>query len=783
MMQLHKLRLVLAPPGSTREQVFLAGRRAYKAVQRMFSYSWEAYCFQRFKHSRRAVYLSHLDELRTPATLDKVSIVLPVYNGADYVTEALDSILAQTFTNFELIAVDDGSTDTTLQILDDYATRDSRMRVIHQTNQRLPNALNTGFRAATAEFLTWVSADNRLKPDFLSRMVDSLRRHAEWDAVYANVDIIGDDGGLLLNSEWYNGYQKPIGSGHVHLPRDLSELNVVANNYVGAAFMYRRRVYFLLGDYSPHRFGTEDYDYWMRVNGLLNLHHTDFPEQVYEYRFHATSLTSRDEELGITRSREGLMVFEDARRDFYNNPLAWLIADDADPRAQACVGQIREWAAAASHVLLDPAHFDLNQMSRLWSPLVAVKVTVNPFEAVPDPAWPANAYKVLVAASRLSLPRSVDPAWDLCITIPYEEAALPSLSIPRQGWLGVLDVRTLCTVIDVRVKSSHLARLETEVFNPSPSSCKISVVICTYHRVAQLADAIHSVAEQTFSADDYEVVIVNNDPADTSVSEVVASLRESHFSDAPERLRLVMCPYKGLSCARNAGISEARGEIVCFLDDDAVASSDWLEKIWKAFEQFPEAGVTGGTILLNPPTPRPKWFQRGWEGYWSHFAPAYPDLKQVTRWFEFPYGANWCAPRRALLEMGGFRTRYGRRGTDFGGGEEIIAASLIKRLGYTIAVEPRAVVTHNVEPERFTLYNARQTILAGERTWYRLQTDLYIPYEISIWNLFKRFAGKVSKLFSWGPVRTWFALLAECQVLWWVTSDQLRRFRKPVCLN
>ena len=61
----------------------------------------------------------------------------------------------------------------------------------------------------------------------------------------------------------------------------------------------------------------EDYDYWMRVNALLQLRHTDFDEPAYEYRFHSKSLTSRDEELGITRRRVRMMVFDDFRRDFY----------------------------------------------------------------------------------------------------------------------------------------------------------------------------------------------------------------------------------------------------------------------------------------------------------------------------------------------------------------------------------------------------------------------------------------------------------------------------------
>src|SRR6266545_6305190 len=277
--------------------------------------SWQAYALYRFKRSFQLRHSPRLGALRCPAVHDLVSVVLPVYNGADYVRESIDSVLGQTYTDFELIVIDDGSTDATPAILDEYTRRDTRVRVIRQSNHRLPHALSHGFRVARGEFLTWTSADNRLKPRCLEKLVDCLRRHPDWDMVFANLDIIGDDGKPLRNSSWYSGYQTPPGSEHIALPTDALELNVVANNTVGAAFLYRNQVDFLLGDYSRFRFGTEDYDYWMQVNSLFTLRHADFAEPLYDVRFHSASLTARDDELGITRSREGLMVFDDARRD------------------------------------------------------------------------------------------------------------------------------------------------------------------------------------------------------------------------------------------------------------------------------------------------------------------------------------------------------------------------------------------------------------------------------------------------------------------------------------
>jgi hypothetical protein len=122
-------------------------------------------------------------------------------------------------------------------------------------------------------------------------------------------------------------------------------------------------------------------------------------------------------------------------------------------------------------------------------------------------------------------------------------------------------------------------------------------------------------------------------------------------------------------------------------------------------------------------------WKEGWERYWSQFITGHRALTEVKEWWEFPWGANWGARRKALLQIGGFRGRYGRHGNDFSGGEEIIAASLIQQLGYSIGVLPQAHVLHQVDPSRFTLEHLRKTICAGTLVHYQEQRDLYLPTE------------------------------------------------------
>ena len=112
--------------------------------------------------------------------MPKVSIVLPVYNGEKYLRESLDSILTQTFSDWELIIVNDCSTDGTQNIIEEYVSKDSRIRTIKNSiNQKLPESLNIGFRISTGEYLTWTSDDNMYRPEALEVMTNYLDREKD----------------------------------------------------------------------------------------------------------------------------------------------------------------------------------------------------------------------------------------------------------------------------------------------------------------------------------------------------------------------------------------------------------------------------------------------------------------------------------------------------------------------------------------------------------------------------------------------------------------------------
>src|SRR4051812_6235919 len=118
------------------------------------------------------------------SALPCVSIVLPTRNGAAFLSESLDSCLGQTFSDWQLVVVNDGSAHRTAAILDEYSRRDARVTVVtHETSHGLPGALNAGFAHAAGHYFSWTSDDNRYRPHALETLVHALRARPDVDLV------------------------------------------------------------------------------------------------------------------------------------------------------------------------------------------------------------------------------------------------------------------------------------------------------------------------------------------------------------------------------------------------------------------------------------------------------------------------------------------------------------------------------------------------------------------------------------------------------------------------
>jgi glycosyltransferase involved in cell wall biosynthesis len=199
-----------------------------------------------------------------------VSVIMPVYNGADYLREALDSIFAQTFEQFELIVIDDGSTDSSEEILKQYS--DSRLRLFFQPNSGLAATLNRGIELAQGQYIARMDQDDISRPERFAKQVAFLEKNPR----------------CALLGTWAEIWEVRVKTERIHAhPTDNATLRfelLFNNPFAHSSVMLRREAVMQVGGYStdPSRQPPEDYELWSRLARHYEL--ANLPEVLHIYR-------------------------------------------------------------------------------------------------------------------------------------------------------------------------------------------------------------------------------------------------------------------------------------------------------------------------------------------------------------------------------------------------------------------------------------------------------------------------------------------------------------------
>lgn len=210
---------------------------------------------------------------------------MSVYNGQRYLRESVESILDQTFADFELIIVNDGSTDASRAILAEYEKRDCRVRVIDQENQGLTRALIRGCEEARGEYIARQDADDRSHPERLARQVELLRGHPEVSLLSCFTHFIGPEGEDLFTVERHDA--PPQATARLRAVRVQDLLGVTHH---GSA-LFRRSDYDRAGGYRKEFYFAQDMDLWTRLvdHGMLAF----VREVLYSARFEPSAISGR----------------------------------------------------------------------------------------------------------------------------------------------------------------------------------------------------------------------------------------------------------------------------------------------------------------------------------------------------------------------------------------------------------------------------------------------------------------------------------------------------------
>ncbi|UII30950.1 glycosyltransferase [Fulvivirga ulvae] len=199
----------------------------------------------------------------------KVSVILPVFNSAATIKRAIDSILAQTFKDFELIVVNDGSTDNTQSIVTELAIADNRIKCYHLTHGGIARALNFGIKMCNSKYIARMDADDTSYPDRLQLQFDYLEKHPEAGLVSGLVKYIGDaskNKGYLKYVEWINGVTEP---------QQIALKRFIESPFAHPSVFFRRKLIHKFGGYSEANV-PEDYELWLRwLHHDVSMHKID----------------------------------------------------------------------------------------------------------------------------------------------------------------------------------------------------------------------------------------------------------------------------------------------------------------------------------------------------------------------------------------------------------------------------------------------------------------------------------------------------------------------------
>jgi glycosyltransferase involved in cell wall biosynthesis len=262
----------------------------------------------------------------TAATVE-VSVVMPVYNAARYLAEAAESILAQTYRDFEFVIVDDGSTDRSRQMLDDFARRDARIKIVRRPNTGIVGALNDGIAASSAPLIARMDADDVSLPERLEKQVAYMREHAECVALGARVTGIDPYGCMLFESEHKLAHDEI----------DAELLNGVGWAIVHPVAMLRRDALQQVGLYRREWQWVEDLDLFLRLAEIGRV--VNVPERLLQYRQHTESINR-------TRAAEQARLADACVREAYRRrgrdvPHGWSFVPKPRPSKPQ---QLQTWA-------------------------------------------------------------------------------------------------------------------------------------------------------------------------------------------------------------------------------------------------------------------------------------------------------------------------------------------------------------------------------------------------------------------------------------------------------
>jgi glycosyltransferase involved in cell wall biosynthesis len=486
-----------------------------------------------------------------------VTIVIPCFNLGKYLREAIDSVHAQTYKNWEIIVVDDGSTDLeTKAIINNLAKHTVKTYVLKQNNVGLSQTRNNGIAMAKGEYVVCLDADDKLEPSYLEKCL--------------NVFDGTKNDKIVIVSTWLQEF----GQRHdIWKPVDFSVVDMLSTNRLHAASMFKRELWEEVGGYKPEmNKGYEDWEFWLSA-----VEHgyewQVIPEPLFNYRIREGSMLSGSKK---THDESYAKICEFHEKLFNDNSIDFaksvshdqrILTDCLNEQKQRAEQSIEESRKKDEIILeLQANLFKNNQElaelkgSRLLSKAIYIRKIIGAFRHM----------IVDYTQALLSLPRR----------IIHKIRVVLSPFIPKRIRLLTKQAyRYIYGKIMPRPHYIPVANIKVKSGTPM-----VSVVIPYYNAADTIDETLESLRYQTFK--DVEVIIVNDGSTDDVSNQKFDQLQPRGLT-----MKLQSQDNQGVAVARNNGIKEARGKYLMCLDSDDKLAETFIEKAVIYLETHPNCDL------------------------------------------------------------------------------------------------------------------------------------------------------------------------------------------------
>jgi len=488
----------------------------------------------------------------------KVSVVLPTYNQSQYLEKALQTVMCQTFRDFELIIVNDGSTDNTASLLT--AFQHPQIHVITQTNKGLPTALNNGFAAARGEYWTWTSTDNIVATTWLEELVHALEDSpAEVGYACSPYAVIDEHDRVL----------------HTNKDQRFDVVSLLMRHTGNASFLYRAELAKKIGHYDVNLNYAEDLDMWVRMAQQTRAVHVD--KVLYSYRQHSQSMTTQQDKVRAASKGMIIKFLQQSDGKFQIDQLFPSIHLSKDPALERWKSRIWLSSVAASAHYYCPVDAVVDQLVQALREKYDSSLVGNLMHIlIKEDRWEAAA-AIVAEYQKIDSSNYLKKIADILVRKNKQELQTLPLATIEEKYLasdanGRWSQRELqrnfssekkkMTVENHPIHRPLYTKIQA-VAETANYPYKVAVLMRTKNRLICLRRAVNSVLNQRFI--DWQLVIINDGGDAAALDKEL----ESFHTALRNRLLVIHNPTsKGMSQALNIGIDASSSELLVVHDDD-----------------------------------------------------------------------------------------------------------------------------------------------------------------------------------------------------------------------